>query len=84
MKAWHVVLYKDLMKQAAEKLSRSPSTSRTNGERFDMIKKIPLMLRFSKHSVSFFSNLVVYYYHCGMPLQRFRQLMNPQLHRDLF
>ena len=49
-----------------------------------MIKKIPFMLRFSKHSVSFFSNLVVYYYHSGMPLQRFRQLMNPQLRRDLF
>jgi hypothetical protein len=40
----------------------------TNGEKFDMIKKIPFMLRFSKHSVSFFSNLVVYYHRCGMPV----------------
>ena len=33
-----------------------------------MIKKIPFMLRFSKHSVSFSNNLVVYYYHSGMPV----------------
>jgi len=39
-------------------LSESFDELRTNGERFEMIEKIPIMPRLSKHSVPFFSNLL--------------------------
>jgi hypothetical protein len=40
-------------------LSESFDKLRTNGERFQMIKKFPFMLSLSKHVLAFFSKLLV-------------------------
>jgi hypothetical protein len=45
----------DIPSRLLKNLSESFDGLRTNGEReFEMIEKIPFMLRLSKHSVSFF------------------------------
>ena len=40
-------------------LSESFDELRTNGGDFEMIEKIPFMLRFSKHETPFFRSLVI-------------------------